>query len=117
MNIKIEFYKLEDGRAPAKDFLESLDQKMWAKMIKTIELLEKNGPNLRKPYSEYLEDGIFELRAKVGSNISRELYFFFYGQKAVLTNGFMKKTQKTPRKQLDLAKKYKRDYEEREGNK
>ena len=113
MRISIDFYTLEDGRKPAKDFLDGLDYKMRAKMIKTIELLEKNGPNLRKPYSEYLEDGIFELRAKVGSNISRELYFFFSGKKAVLTNGFLKKTQKTPKKQLELAKKYKRDYEER----
>ncbi len=50
---------------------------MRAKMVKTIELLENNGPNLRLPYSEYLGEGIFELRAKVGSDISRELYFFF----------------------------------------
>lgn len=113
MHISIDFYTLEDGRKPAKDFLDELDQKMRAKMVRTIELLEKNGPDLRKPYSEYLEDGIFELRAKVGSDISRELYFFFYDKKAILTNGFLKKSQKTPRKQLELAKKYKRDYEER----
>ncbi len=113
MHISIDFYTLEDGRKPAKDFLDGLDQKMRAKMVRTIELLEKNGPDLRNPYSEYLEDGIFELRAKVGSDISRELYFFFYDKKAILTNGFLKKSQKTPRKQLELAKKYKRDYEER----
>jgi phage-related protein len=42
------------------------------------------------------------------------LYFFISGQKAVLTNGFIKKSQKTPKAELDLAKKYKADYERRD---
>ncbi len=42
------------------------------------------------------EDGIFELRAQQGSDITRVLYFFQIGNKAYLTNGFTKKTQKTP---------------------
>jgi phage-related protein len=58
-------------------------------------------------------DGIFELRTKQGSNITRVFYFFFVGQKAILTNGFVKKTQKTPKADLDLAQKYKSDYERR----
>ena len=68
---------------------------------------------LRKPYSEYLEDGIFELRTKQSSNITRILYFFVIGNKAVLTNGFTKKSQKTPKKEIELAKKYRKDYERR----
>ena len=62
------------------------------------------------PYSEQLEDGIFELRAKVGSDISRVLYFFFVGNKAILTNGFVKKTPKTPEAEKDKAKKYRAEY-------
>lgn len=46
------------------------------------------------PYSEHLVDGIFELRAQSGSNISRILYFFVIGRKIVLTNGFVKKNAK-----------------------
>jgi len=116
MRVDVEFYTTEDGKKPAKEFLLSLEPKMRAKLVKTIELLETNGPELRMPYSEYLGDGIFELRAKVGSNISRELYFFFSGQKAILTNGFVKKTQKTPSNELKLAQKYKCDYEKRVKN-
>lgn len=115
MHVDVEFYTTSNGEKPAKDFLESLEPKMQAKMIKMIELLENNGHDLRMPYSEYLGNGIFELRAKVGSDISRELYFFFSGQKAILTNGFVKKTQKTPVKHLKIAKKYKQDYENRKG--
>lgn len=96
-NFKILFYDKPDGSEPAKDFILSMNVKMRAKMLKTIELLSTNGNNLRKPYSEHLEDGIFEVRAKVGSDISRVLYFFVVGRKIILTNGFIKKTQKTPK--------------------
>ena len=52
-----------------------------------------NGPSLREPYSKPLENGIFELRTKQGSDITRVLYFFIVGKKAVLTNGFIKKIE------------------------
>ena len=69
-----------------------------------IELLAKNGSELREPYSKHLGDGIFELRAKVSSDITRVLYFFVIGKKIVLTNGFIKKTQKTPKTKSSLQK-------------
>ena len=109
----IEFYTTKDGEKPAKDFIFTLDEKMQAKMLRNLDLLETNGPTLRMPYSEALEDGIFELRAKESSNITRVFYFFYVGKKAILTNGFVKKSQKTPKKELALAKKYKADYERR----
>lgn len=95
-NYEVIFYEKADGTEPAKEFLLSLDPKMRAKMFKTIDLLAENGNELREPYSKYLDDNIFELRAKVGSDISRVLYFFFVGKRVVLTNGFIKKTPKTP---------------------
>lgn len=63
-----------------------------------------------KPYSKMLNDGILELRAKVGSDISRVLSFFIVGKKVVLTNGFIKKTQKTPKEELERAKQYRAEY-------
>lgn len=104
------FYETADGRIPAKEFLLSLDYDMRAKMIRTLELLQKNGPELREPYSKELEDGIFELRAKFGTNISRLLYFFDEGKLVLLTNGFVKKTQKTPKQEIKIAKTYRADY-------
>ena len=59
--------------------------------------------------------GIFELRAKVGTDISRVLYFFYYEGRIVLTHGFIKKTQRTPAGEIDNDKKYRRDYIERHG--
>ena len=107
------FYDLPDGSEPALTFLKSLDVKMRAKLERSILLLQQVGPTLRLPYSEYLEDGIFEIRAKQGSNITRILYFFFVGKKIILTNGFIKKTQKTPKNQIELAKKYRDEYKNR----
>ena len=110
------FYDLPDGREHAREFLDSLDVKMRAKMVRTIELLQHNGTSLREPYSKALEDGIFEVRAKVGSDISRVLYFFFVGHRIVLTNGFIKKTQKTPSGEIERAKAYRREYLDRKEN-
>ena len=72
---KIEFYEADSGNKPVEEFLDSLDVKMNAKMVRLLELLEEKGNELREPYSKHLEDGIFELRASQSNNISR-LYIF-----------------------------------------
>jgi len=113
---EIIFYEKSDGTEPAKDFILSLDIKMRAKMLRTIELLQKNGNMLREPESKALDDGIMELRAKVGTDISRVLYFFVVGRKVILTNGFIKKTQKTPKEEIERAKRYRKDYLDRKEN-
>ncbi|MBP5623255.1 MAG: type II toxin-antitoxin system RelE/ParE family toxin [Lachnospiraceae bacterium] len=114
--IDVNYYTFEDGTNPIDPFLDSLDVKMRAKVFRTIGLLEEFGINLRMPHSEYLEDGIFELRIKQGSNIERILYFFFTNNQAILTNGFTKKQAKTPPGELRLAKDRKKDYERRTQN-
>jgi phage-related protein len=83
---------------------------MRAKLLRTVLLLEQNGNELREPYSKHLGDGIFELRVIQGSDITRALYFFVVGHKIILTNGFVKKTQRTPQREIELAKKYRADY-------
>lgn len=109
----VDFYEKVNGEAPAENFIRGLDVKMKAKIFRIVDMLEENGPTVRFPYSEHLEDGIFEIRAKQGNDISRVLYFFCVGQKIILTNGFVKKTQKTPHGEIVLAKKYRADYERR----
>ena len=113
---EIVFYKNDKGEKPVEDFLDSLSDKMRAKMLLSIRIVREKGYQTRMPYSEELEDGIFELRAKVGSDISRVLYFFVVGRKIILTNGFIKKTQKTPKSEIELAKKNRADYLSREEN-
>ena len=103
-------YEKENGEAPVEDFLNSLDVKMRAKMYGMIGILQEKGNQLREPYSKHLDDGIFELRCKFGSNITRVLYFFYFKKQIILTNGFIKKTQKTPSEEIKLAKQRRSDY-------
>jgi len=107
---EIIFFDKTDGTKPAKEFIIKLPPKMRAKVLRVISILEANGSDLKEPYSKHLIDGIFELRAKVGSDISRVLYFFIIDRKAILTHGFIKKTQKTPPSEIIRAKEYRTEY-------
>ena len=109
----IIFYPLEDGTNAIDPWLDTLSIKMQAKVLRSIQLLQVFGPLLREPNSKPLEDGIFELRTVLGNDIERTLYFFQEGQNIVLTNGFTKKTNKTPRAEIDLAKARREDYKRR----
>ncbi len=115
MKFTVEFYEKENGEIPVINFIDSLEPKMGAKVLSLIEILEEKGNQLRLPYSECLEDGIFELRCKFGSDITRTLYFFYEGANIILTNGFVKKTQKTPTQEIKLAKLRRTDYLSRKG--
>jgi len=110
---EVETYTLENGRSPVEEFIESLEPKMQAKAIASIDLLQEFGNKLRKPHSSPMGDGLFELRIKFASDITRIFYFFVVNNKIILTNGFVKKTMKTPKSEIELAKKYKADYERR----
>ena len=112
----VEFYETQSGERPAEEFLDTLDVKMRGKLVMTLKVLQEQGNCLREPYSKHLEDGIFEVRGKVGSDISRVLYFFYFGGRIILTNGFIKKTQKTPRGEIEKAKLYRKDFMERFGD-
>lgn len=107
---EVVFFQKSDGTYPAEKFILAQDMKMRARLFRLLELFEQKGSELREPYSKLLEDGIFEIRAVQGNNITRVLYFFVVGRKIVLTNGFVKKTGKTPRKEIETAKKYRAEY-------
>jgi len=111
---KAIFYDLPNGEFPAEKFMLTLDKKMRAKLIRAINIIKESGATVREPYSKHLDDGIFEVRAQVGTNISRALYFFIIGKKFIITHGFIKKTQKTPTAEIQLAKKYRAEYLSRE---
>ena len=114
-DFKLIAYEKENGEVPVEEFLDSVNPKMRAKIYGLMGILQEKGNMLREPYSKHLEDGIFELRCKFGSDITRVLYFFYYEGRIVLTHGFIKKTQRTPAGEIEKAKKYRRDYIERHG--
>ena len=120
MDWSVEYYKKENGQIPVLDYLLTLNPKMRAKAFSEIELLEKHGLNLREPYTKAIKgekyNGIFELRVKFSSDISRIFYFTFRNNTFVLLNGFTKKSDKTPKVEIERAISYKEDYERRCNN-
>ncbi len=75
-DFEVILYEKENGEIPVEKFLDNLPIKMKAKVVGLIQILQEFGNDLRQPYSKHLEDGIFELRAKQGRDITRVLYFF-----------------------------------------
>lgn len=106
-------YRKADGEVPIETFLNGLPLKLREKTLRALQLLEEWGPRLGGEESAYLRDGIFELRTRFGSDITRVFYFFVIGKKIVLTNGFVKKSQKTPPREIERAIRYKKDWEGR----
>ena len=83
-------------------FIESLTEKEIAKVIRTIELLEEFENKLGMPHSKHLDDGLLELRVRGKREI--RIFYCFCKSKAVLLHAFIKKTQKTPEKELNKAR-------------
>lgn len=113
---QVTAYKKRDDRVPVQDFLDELPLKLREKTPRSLLLLQEFSPSLSVGMSRSMGDGIFELRTTFGSDITRIFYFFVIGKQVVLTNGFIKKSQKTPKRELEKARIYKKDWEERYGN-
>ncbi|MBO6535457.1 MAG: type II toxin-antitoxin system RelE/ParE family toxin [Balneolaceae bacterium] len=98
--------------------MDSLSSKHAQKVIWVLELVE----SLNQVPIQYFKklkntDDLWEIRARVGSNSFRLLGFIDNEEFVVLTNGFSKKSQKTPKKEIDLAEQRKADYLFRKGEK
>ena len=102
---KIKFYATRRGDYPVKDFIQHLDKKSRAKTLRYIELLEKEGPDLLRPYADCVKEKIRELRVKISSGNIRIFYFFFIERNIILLHVFKKKTQKLPEAEIEHAKK------------
>jgi len=105
MEYLIEMYQTPGGNYPAADFLKELPVKVRAKAATWINLLQKEGPNLKRPYADSLQGSIRELRVSFGRLEMRILYFI-HDRHIVLTHGFLKKTAQTPPCEVERAQRY-----------
>ena len=103
-NFEIIFYERENGDVPVENFLLSLDCKMRAKLIGIINILKEKGNLLREPYTKALSDGIFEIRGRVGNDISRVLYFFYYEGRIVLTHVLLRRRKRHRQVKLNMQR-------------
>lgn len=94
------------------EFFVKQREKVQDKITWTLELLEQL-EKIPETYLKHIEntEGLYEIRVKQGSDIFRIFCFFNKGKLIVLANGFQKKVQKTPKKEIDKALKIKKDYE------
>ena len=95
-----------------REFFEKQHDKVKSKIIWTFDLIEEV-MQVPEIYLKHIEgtDGLYEIRVQFGSDIFRIFCFFDEEQLVVLANGFQKKTQKTPRKEINKALKIKEEYE------
>ena len=94
------------------EFFVKQRDKVKLKIIWTLELIQEL-ERIPETYLKHIENtnGLYEIRIEQGSDIFRIFCFFDEGQLIILTNGFQKKTQKTPKKEIEKALKIKQDYE------
>jgi len=117
MQFNVRFYYDADGNKPVLAFLENLRKqdsilhKLVVAGIKKLEMSEKHGPPLTQLVDQKFN--IFELR--IGdTNIARVFFFFRQGREIILTNGYVKKQQKVDTRELERARTYKKDWEQRQ---
>ena len=99
----IEYVELPSGRMPAREFVDSLDEKAAARIDAFIERLLVSGNRMQGKFVKKLTDDIFELRVKQFDRIFRVLFFYQPGMLIVITSGFQKKTQETPPGEITRA--------------
>src|ERR1700745_954797 len=91
---RIEYVELPNGRIPARELIDSLDDKAAARIDAFIDRLKVYGNRMQGKFVKKLTDDIFELRVKQFDRIFRVLFFYQPGMLIVITSGFQKKTQK-----------------------
>lgn len=117
MSWEVEFYKAGNGREPVPEFLNDLPIGTRAKVVKLIGLLSEQGVLLKEPYTRQIRGKLRELRVKDQLGHVRIFYFTFTGRRIVLLHGFLKKTVKTPEREIEAAEKRMKDFIERYGGK
>jgi len=111
MNRTVIFYKTADGKCPVQEFLDTLSGKVAQKVLWTLKLLE-DLDILPSTYFKKLTgtEGIWECSVQYGSNIYRIFCFFDTHSVVILTHGLIKKTQKTPKQEIERAESYRKDF-------
>ncbi len=99
----VEFFE-EEERCPVREFLEDLEVPHRAKLLAVIKLLGELGPTLPFPYSSQVEGKLRELRTHYGETHYRVFYFGHPTRSFVLVHAFVKRTDRTPRREIDIAR-------------
>ena len=102
--LEVAFFKERDGSVPMRDWLDAIPRKAQAKCLARLKRLEELGHELRRPEADYLRNGIYELRVRLGTINYRMLYGFHGRIAAVVSHGLAKESR-VPAKDINLAAK------------
>ena len=107
-------YTRPNGHNEFEEFYNSLPTKDRNKLRATIDMIEEAGIQaaIQLEWVKKLDSEIYEIRSKISSNIQRALYFHVRNNQYIITHGFTKKTQKTPKREIIHAKQIRREFEE-----
>jgi phage-related protein len=112
---RIDFYKAVTGVSPVEDFIDTLSDTQTKKILWVMKLVKELDTVPSQYFTKLVNtDDIWEVRVQIGGNIFRLLGFIEGDRLIILTNGFQKKTQKTPRREIELAETRKREHQGRE---
>jgi phage-related protein len=112
----IVFYRDARGRRPVLEFIESLDDRVQARLRRAIEELRVRNVRATFPLVRHIEGKLWELREESQPNTYRLFYFFFAERRIIFVHAFRKKSQKTPRKEIEAARRRMREFTEQEGD-
>ncbi len=110
---RIAFYRTSAGRSPVEEFVNALPVKHQRKVASALEMLESEGPALRRPYADHVRGPLRELRVLFGGNQYRVFHFFLVGDLVVLVHAFQKKTQELPEREIRTAEERMKDFRDR----
>ena len=112
----IEIYETKNGKSEVKEYIKSLQENnnknnniKFQKIISYIRMLKEKGLAMGVPYIKHIDNEIWELRPLR----DRILFAYYINNKFILLSVFVKKTQKTPKKEIEKAKRYFEDYKKR----
>ena len=112
---ELVFYETAEGNRPAEVWLRGQGPKVQARFARIFDLLEEHGTSVREPYVAHLRGKIWEVRVEHAKVQRRVLYFAAPERKFVLLHGFVKKTQRTPSREIGVAEQRMQDYTARLG--
>jgi phage-related protein len=113
---EIVFYESDFGNKPVEDFLCSLEPAARAKVVRTLELLRMQYIVPAKFWKKLSGSDLWEVRIEYAGNIYRVLAAFAKGNRVILLHGFQKKSQKTPRQDMEIAQQRQKRYFQRRGH-
>ncbi|MBI4738175.1 type II toxin-antitoxin system RelE/ParE family toxin [Candidatus Woesearchaeota archaeon] len=106
---QVKFFKSVKGEEYAYEFIKGLQQHIRERITANIQYLHDHGNLARRPYVEYLGNKVYELRTAC-AHLEIRILYFFDDRLIILTHGFLKKTDATPRNEIERAQKIRVDY-------